>query len=154
MLVGAILVLALVIWWVAASGRSQRTQQLAERRSEVETWEHDDSNEIGRHLFRLHFPTMRLTHHRTSYSPDVPDGPQPEYLVRRTPSGVWEIKLTDSAWRDEIGDLERRVRDHPGDLHWEGKLDDMRGGPTWTAVSESLAPAIEVAYQSYIHRRA
>jgi hypothetical protein len=153
MSIGLILLVVVVIWWVMSSSRSHQARQLATRREELETWEHTDSDEIASHTFRLHFPTMRLVADGVSYEPGIPDGPKLLSEVRRTDSGKWEMRLTTESWRERLREAEKRLGERKFDSFWKEQVEELRKGPQWTGVSDSMNSSIEAAYQRFVHQR-
>src|SRR5262245_56095256 len=108
MLVFAILVLALVIWWAFASGQSTQQRQLAERRYELENWEFEKWDDPFCHTWKANFPTMRL-HYEFKVMDDVGSDSKCEYLLRRSPSGQWEFQLTHESWMERVKELRERI---------------------------------------------
>ena len=151
MSIGLVVIIAIVVWFVL-SVRSNQARQLAERRSELETWEQVERDQAGTNTISLHFPSMRLRIERMSFEPDLPDG-KTEYEARRRASGGWESKLTQESWRAELAEAEEKATGGVLSGMWKERAEELREGPKWTAVGDSMTSAIEVAYQRYIHQR-
>ncbi len=144
-------------WIVSSQARGRK--RVGERNRALETWEHDERENGGSHVLRLHFPSMRLNEEWWVYEYGVTAAPKAEYLVKRTPACVWEIQHTDTSRRAAIAhhaDEAKRMRaramemDRDDIARHEHALEGPRAGSRWVELSDEYASSVEVAYQRYL----
>ena len=152
MLIAVIIVSVLLLWWAVAGSRANKQRVMAERRLDLELWERREDDDPYVISWRLHFPSMRMQ--EDSNVTDTPGmGQRLNYIVRRTPAGAWQQKLTSESRDAEVAHLRSMVKSLPrSSAGPKARLAVLEAGPVWDEVREDNAAAIEGAYQRYIRQ--
>lgn len=143
------LVVGLPTWFVLRSiGAANQQKALEEYAWSLQNWEHRDDG----YQLRINFPAMRAFERRFSHEYGGFDD-RNEYEVRRGErDGCWQTRLTPDSHVAELARVRAAVKGPMGPSLFQEQLDDLESGRKWSDLAETWQPAIETAYQRYVHR--